>query len=43
MYSLWASLVPGAKVSKAGRIFVLWKLIVWRERQASKDIPGVKN
>lgn len=44
MYSLWVSLVPGTKVIKAGRIFVLRKLIVWqeRERQTSKNFPEVK-
>lgn len=37
MYSLWVILVPGAKVIKAGRIFVLPKLLVWQKRQASKS------
>lgn len=41
-YSPWVSLLPDAKVSKAGRVLVLRKLTVWRQRQISKQLPRGK-
>lgn len=41
-YSLWVSLLPDAKVSKAGRVLILRKLTVWQQRQILKQVPRGK-